>query len=63
MVTRRNDAPAEGPEPLQAQALDLPWLRAPLEQTLRMHQCHALLVCGAAGAGVLEFTLRLSQAW
>lgn len=63
MVTRRVDASVDGPEPLQAQALELPWLRAPLEQTLQVHQGHALLVCGAAGAGALEFALQLSQAW
>ena len=63
MVTRRADAVADGPQPLRPEALALPWLAPMLEQTLRTHQGHALLVCGSAGAGALEFVLRLSQAW
>ena len=63
MVTRRPDAVAEGPKPLRAEELALPWLAPALEETLRSHQGHALLVCGSAGAGALEFVLRLSQAW
>ena len=62
MVTRRADTVADGPQPLRPEALALPWLAPMLEETLRTHQGHALLVCGSAGAGALEFVLRLSQA-
>ena len=62
-MTRRADAVADGPQPLRPEALALPWLAPMLEETLRTHQGHALLVCGSAGAGALEFVLRLSQAW
>jgi DNA polymerase-3 subunit delta' len=63
VVTRRTEAVADGPQALRPDALALPWLAPVLEQTLRTHQGHALLVCGSAGAGALEFVLRLSQAW
>ena len=63
MVTRRAEVVVEGPEVLRPEALALPWLTPALEQTLQVHQGHALLVCGSAGAGALEFVLQLSQAW
>lgn len=63
MVTRRADVAAEELQPLNPESLALPWLEAPLRQALGQHRGHALLVCGHAGAGVLEFMLRLSQAW
>ena len=62
-MTRRSEAVVEGPEVLRPEALALPWLASALEQTLQVHQGHALLVCGSAGAGALEFVLQLSQAW
>ena len=63
MVTRRAEVVVEGPEVLRPEALALPWLTPALEQTLQVHRGHALLVCGSAGAGALEFVLQLSQAW
>jgi DNA polymerase III subunit delta' len=63
MVTRR--AEPEGPvvQALRPEDMALPWLEEPLQQVLAQHRGHALLVCGTAGAGALEFLLRLSQAW
>jgi DNA polymerase-3 subunit delta' len=63
MVTRRAEAASEDLQPLRQEDLALPWLDAPLQQALAQHRGHALLVCGHAGAGALEFLLRLSQAW
>jgi DNA polymerase-3 subunit delta' len=63
MVTRRAEAVTDDLEPLRPEDLALPWLDAPLQQALGQHRGHALLVCGHAGAGMLEFLLRLSQAW
>ena len=62
-MSRRSDVVADGPQPLHPEALALPWLAPVLDQALRTHRGHALLVCGSAGAGALEFVLRLSQAW
>lgn len=63
MVTRRAEAASEDLQPLRPEDLALPWLDTPLQQALAQHRGHALLVCGRAGAGVLEFLLRISQAW
>lgn len=63
MVTRSVEAAAHEVQALSPQDLALPWLEAPLRQTLAQHRGHALLVCGQAGAGALEFVLRLAQAW
>lgn len=40
-----------------------PWLRDALDQTLRSHQGHALLVYGSAGDGSWDFATALGQAW
>ena len=63
MVTRRAEPAGDGAQAFRTEDLALPWLDEPLQQALARHRGHALLVCGAAGAGVLEFLLRLSQAW
>ena len=47
----------------EAGTLPLPWLAAPLRETLAGHRGHALLVRGSAGVGVLPFALTLAQAW
>lgn len=41
----------------------LPWLRAPLGETLQRHRGHALLVHGAPGDGSWDFVLALAQGW
>lgn len=63
MVTRRSEPAGDAVQALRAEDLALPWLEEPLQQVLARHRGHALLVCGAPGAGALEFLLRLSQAW
>ena len=63
MVTRRPEPGAEGLQALRAEDLALPWQAELLAQVLASHRGHALLVCGSAGSGALEFVLRLSQAW
>jgi DNA polymerase-3 subunit delta' len=63
VVTRRAEAAADEIQALRADELALPWLEAPLRQVLSQHRGHALLLCAQAGAGALEFVLRLSQAW
>jgi DNA polymerase III subunit delta' len=44
-------------------AAPLPWLEAPLAGLLQRHRGHALLLHGAAGAGVLPLALSLAQGW
>ncbi len=44
-------------------ALPLPWLAVPLQDVLRSHRGHALLVQGALGDGLLPFAFTLAQAW
>lgn len=44
-------------------ALPLPWLAAPLADTLARQRGHALLLHGAEGIGTLAFGLVLAQAW
>ena len=63
MVTRRAEPAGDEAQAFRPDDLALPWLDEPLQQVLAQHRGHALLVCGAAGAGALEFLLRLSQAW
>ena len=41
----------------------LPWLAAPLAETLRTQRGHALLVHGPQGAGQFEFAIALARAW
>lgn len=44
-------------------AAPLPWLAEPLQQALQHQRGHALMVHGAAGVGVLPFSLALAQSW
>ncbi|MBK1686344.1 DNA polymerase-3 subunit delta' [Rubrivivax gelatinosus] len=41
----------------------LPWLAAPLADTLAHQRGHALLLHGAAGVGTLHFAVALAQSW
>jgi DNA polymerase-3 subunit delta' len=41
----------------------LPWLAAPLQQTLREQRSHALMVHGPSGVGQFELALGLAQGW
>ena len=41
----------------------LPWLAAPLAETLRSQRGHALLVHGPQGGGQFEFAIALARAW
>jgi DNA polymerase-3 subunit delta' len=41
----------------------LPWLEAPLRQTLRTQHAHALLIHGPRGVGQFELALTLAQGW
>ena len=43
-------------------ALPLPWLNAPLADTLARQRGHALLLHGAEGIGTLPFAIVLAQA-
>ena len=43
--------------------LPLPWLEAPLAETLATHRGHALLVHASPGLGALPYALSLAQAW
>lgn len=43
--------------------LPLPWLAAPLADTLARQRGHALLLHGPEGVGTLHFALALAQAW
>lgn len=63
MVTRRTEVAPEELQALRTEDLALPWLEAPLQQALGQHRGHALLIIGHAGAGALEFALRVSQGW
>lgn len=42
---------------------DLPWLAQPLADVRDRQRGHALIVHGGLGAGLLELSLRLAQAW
>lgn len=44
-------------------ALPLPWIEAPLHQALAMKRGPALLLHATPGAGALQLTLALAQAW
>jgi|WetSurMetagenome_2_1015567.scaffolds.fasta_scaffold03781_5 DNA polymerase III subunit delta' len=44
-------------------ALPLPWLSAPLAETLARQRGHALMLHGADGIGALQFGLALAQGW
>ncbi len=41
----------------------LPWLQAPLQDILRQHRGHALLLQGAPGDGSWDLAMDLGQAW
>lgn len=60
MVTAaETDAPAQ----TRPAALDMPWLRTPLQQALHTLQGHALLICAPPGAGAIELALAVAQGW
>ena len=42
---------------------ELPWLAAPLRQTLATRHAHALLIHGPGGVGQFELALALARAW
>lgn len=44
-------------------SLPLPWMRAPLDQALRLKRSHALLVHADQDVGQSELALSLAQAW
>jgi DNA polymerase III subunit delta' len=44
-------------------ALPLPWLAAPLAETLARQRGHALMLHGVDGIGALQFALALAQGW
>jgi DNA polymerase-3 subunit delta' len=64
MVSSIRRAPAAAIEkaPIPT-AADLPWLAAPLAQTLATQRSHALLVHGPTGVGQFEMALALARAW
>lgn len=43
--------------------LPLPWIEAPLRQSLQQQRAHALLLQAPQGIGAFEFMLTLAQAW
>lgn len=55
------DGPPEPGHP--GEDRELPWLAAPLRQTLATRQAHALLIHGPGGVGQFELALALARAW